>query len=351
MRIWCMLFLLLLCLPGGAQEKKPDWRLSGDARWRYENDTNRPSGPGRERGRIRYRIQLIGDLSKQLELGLRARTGDPHLPISANYSFLNSLKETETFGFNVDMAYLRYHPGDFNLVVGKSQAMFGANSPYGKLLWDTDYVPPGAWMGFQTREWSVRGGRYFLDAAPNYLPLGVNIADGSYRFKPSQNTELAFDVSFYGFDDTAGLRLPQNRGNAVSRGRLRSNFQLIDPSLTYSFAIGEVPVSTSLYYIKNLAASIPQDSAWAAGFAAGRLREPGDWSGFYRFQRVEQDALFSPVAQDDFTLAVNFEGHTAGVSHQLTQDLSAQAWVLAAEPLVPPGGTQFRYRLDLFLKY
>ena len=59
-----------------------------------------------------------------------------------------------------------------------------------------------------------------------------------------------------------------------------------------------------------------------------------------------QDAVFSPVAQDDFPLATNFRGVLAGASYQLDDRWRVDATVYTAQQLSPAGPVQYRYRID-----
>ena len=50
------------------------------------------------------------------------------------------------------------------------------------------------------------------------------------------------------------------------------------------------------------------------GFAAGLkvAGSSGCWNLYYQFQTVEQDAVFSPFAGDDFILQTNHQSHVFG---------------------------------------
>ena len=85
----------------------------------------------------------------------------------------------------------------------------------------------------------------------------------------------------------------------------------------------------------------------------GRAAERGDWRGWYQYQQVGADAVFAPLAQDDFVTDNNFRGHALGANHQFTAKIGLQLWGLISTPLVaapPDDVTSYRVRLDLNVK-
>ncbi len=126
----------------------------------------------------------------------------------------------------------------------------------------------------------------------------------------------------------------------------QSGFTLLNPTLIYNDRLGDVPLQLTGHYIRNLSAA-SRNQAYALGFTVGPSKEPGDVSGTYRWQSVDQDALFTPVAQDDLPLTSNFQGHVVGLRTVLAPATLLDLWLLTAAPKTPPGPAQLRFRVDL----
>lgn len=326
------------------------WKLDGDLRLRYESDTGRQSQLNRERVRLRLRLGLRGSLSEDWSAGFRVRTGDPQTPYSGNAALFNSLGEKETFGFNLDQAYVRYHPkSGLQVRIGKSAEFCSNATPYDTLMWANDYSPLGIWVGYNQPEWGIRAGYFTLKSQPRYVGAELYAIDADWKVQLSESSELVFDAGYYRFAMDAPVDPFRNRGNSVIRGpygeAFRSSFQLLESQLTYRFKADDLPVAFSVYSLHNFGAV---DSAYALSFGAivGETRRPGDWSAFCRYQTVGQDSVFSPIAQDDFPLATNFRGVSAGSSYQFDETWRLDCWFLSAARIQPESQTQYRYRLD-----
>ena len=351
---WTVACLGFGSLHGYAQESQaekvlPDWKFGGDVRLRYEIDTARPNQLNRQRGRLRLRLTAEGPIGPDWDLGFRVRTGDPHTPYSGNIPLFNSLGEKETFGFNLDQAYLHYHPQGkygFQLGLGKSPKFFGAANPYDNLMWASDYAPLGVWAAYEQPQWWVRAGYFRLKELPCYVDTDLASFEASYQWELSPDSSLNLEVGYHDFATESPARPFTNRGNQILNKRaFLSDFNLLEPRLTYNFQIGELPASASLYYIHNFRA-VSAGEAFSFGMSLGRTQHEGDWSIFGRYQMVGQDAVFSPVAQDDFSLATNFRGLSTGFSYQVDESCRLDAWMLTTAQNDPSGSQAFRYRLD-----
>ncbi len=341
--------------PGKIPQASPtppeeSWKIGGDLRLRYELDTVRPGQLNRERGRLRLRLYATGPLSPEWELGVRVRTGNPHSPFSANQPLFNSLGEKEASGFNLDHAYLLYHPDGrygFQMGLGKSPKFFGDADPSSSLMWASDYAPAGAWVAYEKEKWWLRAGYFTLREFPRYVGADLLSIEGSYAVDLSPSSSLQLEVGYHAFALDRPVRPFTNRGNAVSTpsSTFLSDFQLLEPRLSYNFHFDELPASVSLYYIHNFGSKAGSEAV-SVGATLGESKKEGDWSVFGRYQLVDKDAVFSPVAQDDYPLATNFRGWTAGVSYQLSDFCRLDAWMITAARQMPGGPDQFRYRLD-----
>ena len=110
-------------------------------------------------------------------------------------------------------------------------------------------------------------------------------------------------------------------------------------------------------YIKNTRADIDADEGWALGLSLGSAAKKGDWRTYYQWQVIEQDAVFSAFAQDDFLFSTNHRSHLFGVNYQLTDKIGLHLWGLVSArdktfntPTTDSDSDQWRVRLDLNVK-
>lgn len=336
------------CPPPSRPEES--WRFGGDLRLRYEADIARPGALNRVRDRYRLRLFARGPLSPEWELGVRMRTGLPRTPFAPNAPLYNSLGEQEASGFNVDQAYLLYHPqGQYGwqLGLGKSPKFFGEGDSYDGLTWAADYAPAGVWVAYEQPRWWLRAGYFTLGSLPRYVGADLVSVEGAYKFDLSADSTLQVEMKYRDFLLKRPLQPFTNRGNLLDgRQNFASEFRQLEPHLSYNFHVEELPVSLSVFYAKNLAARSADNQTVSCGISLGKTEQAGDLSVFGSYQVVGQESLFSPVAGDDFLLSTNFRGFKTGVSYQLHEACRVDAWMLTSAQNVPDQPQQFRYRLD-----
>lgn len=340
--------ILFLINPVIGEDEFPKGKISGDFRIRSEFDTNRSNDrEDRERGRLRLRLKAVGDLNHQLSGGIQIRSGDSHNPVAANYSFYNSLAENEAFGIVLDQIWLSYKFNkDTSLTIGKTPLQFNSKTSMGKLIWDSDYSPVGICVAHKVdNETSYRFGSYVLERDGNAIALigelDKNISnDLSIEFYVLKMLNLSEEAFLY------------NRGNIENKDthNFESRFFIISPTINYNSSIGDIPILYSAQYIQNLQ-SANNGLGYALGFTAGHNKKARDLSGYYRYQYIEQDAVYSPITQDDFPASVNFKGHLAGIKYLIDANLQLEGWVLTAKPILGEGPEQVRFRLDLLYKF
>ena len=326
------------------------WKFGGDLRLRYEADVARPGALNRERDRYRLRLFARGPLSPELELGVRMRTGLPRTPYAPNAPLYNSLGEQEASGFNVDQAYLLYHPQGrygWQLGLGKSPKFFGEGDSYDGLTWAADYAPAGVWVAYEQPRWWLRAGYFTLGSLPRYVGADLVSVEGAYSWDLSPDSTLQVELKYRDFLLNRPVQPFTNRGNLLNGSQnFLSEFRQLEPHLSYNFHVDELPVSLSVFYAKNLAARSADNETVSCGLSLGKTEKAGDWSVFGSYQVVGQESLFSPVAQDDFLASTNFRGFRTGVSYQLHETCRIDAWMLTSAQNEPNASQQFRYRLD-----
>ncbi|MFT7464607.1 MAG: hypothetical protein ACI9EF_002963, partial [Pseudohongiellaceae bacterium] len=118
-----------------------------------------------------------------------------------------------------------------------------------------------------------------------------------------------------------------NGGNALApNGDFASRFSLLNPIASVTHTGFEQPLTFAGEYITNTWAAGPYNTGWALGAAYSVSKKPGDWRLYYQYQDIEQDAVLTPFAQDDFLRVSRFRGHLAGWQYQLQDDVQLDLW-------------------------
>jgi hypothetical protein len=234
----------------------------------------------------------------------------------------------------------------------------------GGLSWDPDLNPEGvaACIGLESADSFLES---FRLAVGGYISVEQERADDVTAFSAQTTLGLALGegiggeigIGYFGFSNTTpdgntelvGL----NAGNYLQGGEFLSEFRIWDSYAALSFEVGEIPFAVSGGWIANPGARINQDHGWTAGLAVGELKEAGDVRGFYQYQEIQQDAIFTPIARTDFARITNYEGSAAGVAWRFQDNMELGASVSWVEA-VKESGVGFteprhesRFRLDL----
>jgi hypothetical protein len=251
-------------------------------------------------------------------------------PITANQD-LNSL-ESRKFLW-IDAAYAKWSPiknDDWTVtgMIGKFDNPFQLSN----MIWDYDIVPEGA--GFTVayninKQHTLRsvGTVIVLDelnqgfASPNKLPAGTKAhpAHDPYviggqmlweaKWTPTFETTLgAAAFSIDSKDSLNALASPfYNSGNTRNAsGFLVNNYNPIigSASATYKFPAipiyraKEFPVRVTGEYMNNPGAS-SENEGYRLGLTVGKAGKKGLWEINYRYQRLEADAWFDALVDDD----------------------------------------------------
>ncbi len=334
-----------------------------DLRVRHEWDGRRGS-ENRDRERARLRLGANADLGENWSAGFRLRTGDPEDQQSP-YHDLGRSNSREMFGsweLNIDRAFLRYRPTFLDgswITAGKFAHAFAKNPIFGELVWDDDVNPEGLAAGYKFAPGSnvnvdLTVGQYLLVANNDDSEVNAFVAQAAARVKASEDLELMLALGWYRYSkvDDAGA-VGHNAGNLVVGGRYESDFRILNPIVSLSYTGLGIPVALGGEYILNTGAkglADDDDYGFALGFSVGQTKSPGDWQGFYQFQRIQQDAVFSAFAQDDFQQSTNFRGHVFGVRYKLTSRIGMRAWGLVSRPertvLEDDDGARLRFEVD-----
>ncbi len=322
----------------------PDWvksmKLSGDFRGRFEQN-NADNNAFTERDRYRYRLRLgaVATLNDNFEIGFRVSSGNPQTnpggvvvggsPVTANQD-LNSL-ETRKYLW-IDAAYARWAAiknDTFTLsgTIGKMDNPFMLSN----MVYDYDIDPEGAALQAvytinQKHTLRGLGGFFVLDElnqgnpSGSTLPAGTNIngAHDPYLFggqvllesKWTKHLDSTFGLAAFVINDREALSSKAqpfyNAGTSRDgNGFLKYNYNPVigSAALTYKFDSaplypGQFPIKLAGELMNNPAASSNND-AWRLGFTIGKAGKKGQWELNYRYQRLEADAWFDAMVDDD----------------------------------------------------
>ncbi|MEE9218509.1 MAG: putative porin [Acidobacteriota bacterium] len=360
---------LLLALPAhgqAAQENAPEdtapkFRVWGDLRLRGELDRDRRGAPDRERARVRFRVGAERQLASGLTFGARLVTApDPDDPNSTHQNLGTGFRN---FRIALDRAYVRWTPSTpwpLALVAGKFEPPFLTAPVFRELVWDADIQPEGAAVVLEPlSQLRLVGGGYVLLHQGSGKDVNVGVAQAAGRLSRGSALQVtaALGVHIYGSaDQSAARRLARdNQGNALVTDAdgdtvaFASKFQVWNGYAAITYAGSRVPAEAVIEYMVNTSGAAGfDDDGIAVGARVGRLGEPGRWRVDYQYQSIGREAIYSPVAQDDFLDATNFRGHLLGLAFQYLPTANVYIWTLWSARNEPREETfQKRFRLDL----
>lgn len=331
-------------------EPSPFDRLSlyGDLRLRQEESFDLAGKPDRHRSRLRLRLGATWAVDDTLEVGARLVTGSRTDALSPHVTLGDGFEGLE---LSLDRAFATWRPEgapDSSLTAGKFGNPARRNPVYGELLWDGDVQPEGLSIGQSLPGVDLVLGVFALQELATEDDGWITFAQAATEARLSSTTRARLSAA-YTFVDDASVAFADNRGNATSMGAFASDFGVLDVVGDLRLEGAGPPWVLSLEWIDNLRAD--QDgNGWAAGVACGGLASAGDWRAAYQFQSIEQDAVFSPLAQDDFLRATGHASHLLSVERQLTDAIGLRLWGLVSEPEMG-GDDEWRVRLDLNIKF
>lgn len=348
------LLLALLAGPALGQELAPETEavvvpedeepleVAADLRFRQEASLDVAGVPDRHRSRVRLRLSAAYALEEDLQVGARLTSGDPDDPRSPHVTLGDGL---DAFDLNIDRAFARWLATEGTAItLGKFGNPMRRNPVYGELVWDCDVQPEGVAVETQVGPYGLTFGRYSLQEFATRDDAWLTFAEAEAHAELGGGVRGGLSAA-YTFVDRADAAIGDNRGNAQSGGAYASEFGVLDLIADVRFTDWVV----SLEAIENLRAE-DDGRGWAAGFTWGRQEEVGDWRLGYQLQSLEQDAVFSPLAQDDFLFATGHRSHLLSIERRLSEAVGLRVWGLASEP--EAGGDEaWRLRVDLNLAF
>jgi hypothetical protein len=400
--------------------KIPKWlekiSLFGDLRNRlegfYGNDYH-----AQTRYRLRARIGLNANVTDEVSGTVRLASGNANDPISTNQTFTNTFTRKPV---NLDWAYITVKPGQtFGLEPGWGQIVSGkfpvTLARYSELVWDDDLSPEGATETLNL--WEQREGFYrsfrlnalqwvMNDASANndsWIGGGQAVVDAAIG--STANLTASFgDYNFMGMNRVAATYLnpfldpPMNtKVNSNFNSSLANSNDVVKDKngliVGYLYQFNVINFGSELDFPNPFGSGIPaglfgevanntQASSRNTGLAIGvgigkagkdwyhdSLKNPGDWSMSYTWERVEKDAVVSLFSYSDINYqqtkstqngSTNVEASIIRFDYmpfqnfQLTaksQFINALDRNISNAPLAAGNATLTRLQLDAALKF
>lgn len=300
----------------------PSWtqklKIKQDLRLRYQTEVRDSDVKHRHRARVRYRLGVISNPFKDVEIGFGLATGSSD-PRSTNQTLGDNFSSK---GINVDYAYAQWKvTGDIKAVAGKFK-----RKPYlwepTDLLWDGDINPEGFSMNLQ---------KEFFANSKSYLNVGLwNIDErdqnqgdlgNAYMYyaqlgnKWSDNgLDAQVAATVYKFSNVKGNELGDNKvvgDNGGSDTNTEIN-NLLAFDYDSSVISGEFGVKNPFgfeniqrfavfgQFVRNF--SISKDhKGWSSGFKFGhkKVKKPGNWQFKYIYAELQRDAWLDIFPDSD----------------------------------------------------
>jgi hypothetical protein len=314
----------------------PDWvtgyKLSGDFRGRFDDmNSHNAAIVDRERLRYRLRVGLQVNMKDDLEVGFRLASGDnsqgsPSSPLSNNQTLAGNGSKKLLY---IDTAYGKWtpiHNDDWKLsaTIGKMVQPFDASY----MLFDPDYTPEGGALQAtykfndnQSLRFNAAG--FVLDeiktsARDPFMYGGQVLWDSKWTSKIG----TTLGVSAYDIVNKESLtnNYDTNLGNTLVGGLFKYNYNPVVASGSVTYTLDSFPLYPGAFPIKLAGEFMYNPGApsnnegWNAGVTFGKSGKKGTWDISYRYQRLEADAWWDQVVDDDNAAAFPTSRTAAGLA-------------------------------------
>ena len=353
--------------PDTVKDSNPTLEFYGDLRVRAEFDDRTTFN--RKRGRLRFRLGATYTFHKALTLNFRlATTPDPDNPKSTHINFDDGF---ETAQLGLDQAYLSFSPKETDFLkirIGKFPYLLNNSNLYKELVWDGDINPEGIDFQFYNLSISDRielggnAGLYFPEEIFSNTQNRIYTGQLNFVYQANKNHKFTIGSGFsvhHNIKDrivpaSGYLSNPANQTisqqevigmDTLLIQRYTNDFQLFESYLNYSFS----HVLVKAQSIINIGAE-NENFGYALGVQYGNVESKGDWSFYYQFQKVEQEAVFSAFTQDDFLHSNNFQAHVFDLKYGLSNNFYLEGWFYVGKNLILDEWEN-RIRFDINCKF
>lgn len=392
----------------------PDWVTSlkfyGDFRGRFEQHTSEnPAYSDRTRYRYRLRFGTALTLKDDFEIGFRLTSADNASdtaggnPVSNNTTLQDNGSKKGIF---IDAAYGKWTPihnanWTASATIGKMDNPFVLSN----MVLDHDYQPEGvalqgAYKFNDHHSLKFNGAVIILDELNQPTAANPSASHDPYLYggqllwdaKWSPKLESALSISAFNIVNKNNLTegaVPNNsdgnsRTTGVGGGNLRYNYNPIIGGVSTTYKLdsfpgykGQFPLRVGGEFMKNPAAPTANEGWWA-GLNLGKAGKKGTWEIAYKYERLQGDAWYEELVDDDFGAfyagvgprsskggwrgGTNVKGHVVKGTYSFTDSLSfvvtyyltehiQQSFVPALVPPAVPISNSGHLLVDLMWKF
>jgi len=274
--------------------------FSGDLRYRHET-INDDAAPGRNRHRIRARINLGAELGDDLTVGITLATGGSN-PVSGNQSLDGGFTRKD-IGF--DRAFFAWDINEeLTLEGGKfGNPMFRPGGNH--LIFDSDLNTEGLALSYDGGGNGVFAniGGFWVEERSGGNDAILYALQGGYRMMIGNGATLRVGGSVYNYQDTQGFipfYLGNPQGNTLDGfGNLATDYDLVELFAQVDLEAGGEPLRLFFDYVENTEAN-NFETGFALGFRWRSASNPGDWELGWSYEDLEADAVIATFTDSDF---------------------------------------------------
>lgn len=368
----------------------PDWvtslKFNGDFRGRAEQFTSdNPAFTDRTRYRYRLRFGTTATIKDDFEVGFRLTSADNATgtaggnPVSNNTTLQDNASKKGIF---IDAAYAKWTPiHNANWTASGTIGKFDNPFQVSNMVLDYDYVPEGlalqgAYKFNDHHSLKLNTALFILDEVNQPSIANPSAGHDPYLYggqllweaKWTPKLESALSLSAFNIVNkqnlTEGLVPNTSDGNTRVLGNLVNNYNPIigGASLTYKLDScpgyqGQFPLRVGGEFMRNSAAA-SNNEGWWGGVTLGKAGKKGTWELAYKYERLQGDAWYEELVDDDFGAfyagvgprtgaggfrgGTNVKGHVIKGTYSFTDSLSFVVTYYQTEliqqsaPLIPP---------------
>lgn len=350
--------------------KKNGWagiKISGDIRLRGE--TSFYDGPTPERTRLRLRTRL--GFSKSMGRGVtgivRLATGTAKTVSGFDFGpEPNSTNQTlgDSFdgkGIWLDQAYLTWTPE----LPGKFLTFGGGKfaNPFvtSIAVWDSDVNPEGFYQRIAVQEGFCQP---FLTMGQTVLRENATSRDaymlgwqGGLLLKGKESA-FTMAAAYYDYANYAA-NFKYAAGNTTDVVNTKTvldagDFDIVNVSGKFEYGGWRQPVEVFADFSRNTGdeatgSHAGQDTAWSVGGTVGQNKKQRDWSFFYRYARIEANAVVGVMSDSDFGYS-NQQGSHLSLKYNIFEKLTLAGTLLANRKIIG-GEAMRRVQIDFEYKF
>jgi hypothetical protein len=234
-------------------------------------------------------------------------------------------------------------------IFGKMDQPFQA-SP---MVFDPDYTPEGGALQAtykinDNNSLAFNGAAFVIDQSTSRGPFLYG-AQTIWNAKWTPHIGTSLGVAAYDMANTANLNATvasgaaydSNLGNTIVGGRPASDFNPVVASGSVTYTLDSFPLYNGAFPIKlageymNNPAAASNNEGWWGGVTFGKSGKRGTWDISYRYQRLEANAWWDQLVDDDNVAVVpaslttgaaaggtNIKGHMIKFNYSITDALT-----------------------------